>query len=59
MTNGDRVVTHDDLVHDEAEDFLAFRDVQGLGAYAQASPKVGKRLNQAQVPRLIGRCCGE
>jgi len=32
MANGDRVVTHHDLFHHEPEDFLAFCDIQGLGA---------------------------
>jgi len=49
MANGDRVVTHDDLFHHEPEDFLAFRDLQGLGAFAQACPEVSERLDQAQV----------
>lgn len=59
MTNGDRLVTYDDLIHYESEDFLAFRDIEGLGAYVQATPKIGQRLDPAQVPRLIGRCRGE
>src|SRR5262245_28097892 len=59
MANGDRVATHDDLVRHESEDFLAFPDIQGLGAGVQASPEIGKRLDQAQVPRLIGRRRGQ
>ena len=39
MVNGDGVVTYEDLAHHESENFLAFRDVQGLGADAQACPK--------------------
>ena len=56
MADGDRIVTHDDLFHHEPEDFLAFRDLQGLGASAQACPEIGERLDQAQVLRLVGRC---
>jgi hypothetical protein len=59
MADGDGVVTYHDLVHDEPEDFLALPDVQRLGADAEACPEIGKRLDQAQVPRLIGRGRGE
>jgi hypothetical protein len=53
MANGDGIVSHQDVFHDEPYDSLAFPDAQRFGSTTQASEECGEGLCQTQEGRLI------
>ena len=48
MTNGDRIVANKDLLNQEADDSLAFRDTKRFGGATQASQEYCEGFCQAQ-----------
>ena len=60
MTDGDGVVSDQDVLHHEPYDSLAFADTKRLGRTAQASQECGERLGQTQegrpIVRLVSDC---
>jgi hypothetical protein len=46
MADGDGVRADSDFPDEQAHDLLSLRNVERLGARAQAGPKVGQRLTQ-------------
>ncbi len=59
MANGDGVVPHQDVFHDEPYDSLAFPNSKRFSSTAQASEECGEGLGQAQAGRLIVHLIGD
>ena len=49
MADGDLVFGDQNLLHEEADDTLAFREVQGFGGRAQPRQKAGQGLGEAEI----------
>jgi hypothetical protein len=53
VADGDRFPAHEDLFHQQSQDLLSLGHVQRVCPRPQPGAKIGKRLDQPQIPGLI------
>ena len=57
MADGQNIPPHQDLFHEQSQDFLPLTDLQRVGSEPQLGTETGEGFCQPQAMRLIGAGC--